>query len=511
MRPWSLLMTSVLAIHLAGFPASADDTKETPKAAEKGKADEKDDDKLIVTQHETKIGEESIKYRATAGLMPLHDASDKVEARMFFVAYTVDTKEDQPRRPLMFAFNGGPGSSSVWLHLGALGPKCVVVPVDPTIPPPPYRLTENAQSWLDKTDLVFIDPVETGYSRAIKPELNKKFHGLQGDIASVSEFIRMYLTRYERWTSPLYLVGESYGTTRAAGLAGHLADKGIALNGVILISTVLDFQTIGFGRANELTYSLFVPSFAATAWYHKKLPADLQGLGLPELVTEVTKWAEGDYLAALGKGDRLPDEERTTMIKRLARYTGLSERFVDLNDLRIPQHLFSKELLRDERKSVGRFDSRYLGFVGNAGSPSPEFDPSEAAVRPAYTATFNQYVRTELNFKTDAPYHILGGGQIGAWDWGAPGIGYPETGSALREAMGKNPHLKVLVASGYLDLATPFAATDYSLAHLKLASALRKNVQVTTYEAGHMMYLHGPSLIKLKRDAAQFIDDSDGR
>ncbi|SIO62453.1 Carboxypeptidase C (cathepsin A) [Singulisphaera sp. GP187] len=511
MRPWSLLLTSCLAVQSAGFRASADDVKETPKAAEKEKKDEKGDDKPIVTQHEVKVGGTSIKYKATAGLMPLYDASDKVEAKMFFVAYTVDTKDDQPRRPLMFAFNGGPGSSSVWLHLGALGPKRVVVPEDPTIPPPPYQLTENAESWLDKTDLVFIDPVETGYSRAIKPESNKKFHGLHGDIASVSEFIRMYLSRYERWTSPLYLVGESYGTTRAAGLAGHLADNGIALNGVILISTVLDFQTIRFGRTNELPYGLFLPSYAATAWYHKKLPAELQRLGLGELVAEVAKWAEGDYLAALGKGDRLSDVERTTIVKRLAHYTGLSERFIDLNELRIPQHLFSKELLRDERKTVGRFDSRYLGTVENAGSPSPEFDPSEAAVRPAYTATFNQYVRTELNYKSDLPYHILGGGQIGAWDWGTPGLGYPETGSALREAMGKNPHLKVLVASGYLDLATPFDATDYTLAHLKLAAPLRKNVRVTTYEAGHMMYLHGPSLVKLKHDASEFIDDSDGR
>jgi carboxypeptidase C (cathepsin A) len=321
----------------------------------------------------------------------------------------------------------------------------------------------------------------------------------------------MYLTRYDRWTSPLYLVGESYGTTRAAGLAGHLADEGIALNGVILISTVLDFQTIRFGRTNDLPYVLFLPSYAATAWYHKKLPPEHQGQGLRELVAEVARWAEDDYLVALGKGDRISADERATVIKRLARYTGLSERFIDLNDLRVAQHLFSKELLRDDRKIVGRFDGRYLGIPENPGSASPEFDPSEAAVRPAYTATFNHYVRTELGYKTDRPYHILGGGQIGSWDWGASGSGYPETGSELRDAMAKNPHLKVLVASGYLDLATPFDATDYTLAHLKLAPPLRKNVRVATYEAGHMMYLHAPSLAKLKRDAAEFLDDSAGR
>lgn len=507
MRPWLPLLTALLLN--AGLIAQthAVESKDETKASGEEKAHEKP----VVTHHKLNPGGKPLEYTATAGLMPLYDDSDKVEAKLFFVAYTVAAGEARGPRPLTFAFNGGPGSSSVWLHLGALGPKRVVVPDDATIPPPPYQLTENAETWLDKTDLVFIDPVETGYSRAAKPELNKRFHGLQGDIASVSEFIRMYLTQYERWTSPLYLVGESYGTTRAAGLAGQLADKGIALNGVILISTVLDFQTIRFGRTNDLPYVLFLPSYAATAWYHKKLPPELQKRGLQEVVAEVAKWAESDYLLALSRGDRIAAADRTATVQRLARYTGLSERFIDLNDLRITQSLFSRELLREERRTVGRFDSRYLGSVENPGSSSPEFDPSEAAVRPSYTATFNQYARTELGFKTDRPYHILGSGNIGAWDWGASGAGYPETGSALRTAMAKNPHLKVLVASGYLDLATPFAATDHTLAHLKLAPELRRNLRVTTYEAGHMMYLHAPSLAKLKRDVAEFLDDSDGR
>jgi carboxypeptidase C (cathepsin A) len=442
--------------------------------------------------------------------MPLNDSEGKLEAHLSYVAYTLDGVEDRSRRPLVFSFNGGPGSASVWLHLGALGPRRVEMPDDPTIPAPPYRLVPNGETWLDKADLVFIDPVGTGYSRAVKPELNKKFHGLKGDIASVGEFIRLYLTRSERWSSPLYLAGESYGTTRAAGLAGHLADEGIAFNGIILISTVLDFQTIMFGRTNDEPYILYLPSYTATAWYHKKLPDDLQRGSLRVALDEAERWADGDYRAALARGDRISDGERAATIRRLARYTGLSERFLDLNNLRVGQSQFGRELLRDTRRSVGRFDSRYLGIVENAGGSSTEFDPSLAAVRPAYTATFNQYVRAVLGHKTDAPYHILGG-LVGAWDWGPSGDGYPETAGELRDALAKNPHMKVLVASGYYDLATPYAATDSTLSHMKLDPVLRRNIRVETYEAGHMMYLHGPSLAKLKRDAARFLDDSDGR
>ena len=506
--PYVFFLTVALHAHTV---ARADDTKGAPQSADKEKPKSGDDETPVVTHREVRIDGRALKYKATAGLMPLRDADGKTEARVFYVAYTLEDADDPARRPLMFSFNGGPGSASVWLHLGALGPRRVTLPDDAVIPPPPYRLVENEHSWLDKTDLVFIDPVETGYSRAVKPELNKKFHGLRGDIASVGEFIRMYLTRNERWLSPLFLVGESYGTTRAAGLAGHLADEGIAFNGVILLSTVLDFQTIHFGRTNETPNVVFLPSYTATAWYHKKLPADLQEGGLHNAMREAQRWAETDYRAALAQGDRLPASARAEVVTKLARFTGLSERFLELNDLRISQSAFAKELLRERRRSVGRFDSRYLGIVENAGSSSPEFDPSLAAVRPAYTATFNQYVRAVLGYKTDTPYHILGSERMGQWDWGPSGSGYPETGGALRDAMVKNPHMKVLVASGYYDLATPFAAVDWTLDHMKLDPSVRKNVRVETYEAGHMMYVHGPSLAKLKRDAARFIDESDGR
>jgi carboxypeptidase C (cathepsin A) len=513
MRFWSLFLATAFTIALTCLPMKAQDEPSAAKAGEKEKAKDKDkekekeEEKPVVTHHELRIGEKLLKYTATAGLLPLRDAEAKVEARIFHIAYTADDVGDRSKRPLMFSFNGGPGSSSVWLHLGALGPMRVTMPESATIPAPPFRLVENSASWLDKTDLVFIDPVGTGYSRAARPELNKKFHGLQGDISSVGEFIRLYLTRSERWTSPLYLVGESYGTTRAAGLAGYLADEGIAFNGIILISTVLDFQTLDFGRTNDLPYVLFLPSYTATAWYHKKLPADLQQASLREVLEQAERWADREFRAALAQGDRLPAADRAAAIAQMARFTGLSERFVDLNNLRVTQAEFGRELLRDERRTVGRFDSRYLGHVEDAAGSRTEFDPSLAAVRPAYTSTFNQYVRAALGYKSDEPYHILGGG-VGAWDWGPSGRGYPETAAALRDAMAQNPHMKVLVAAGYYDLATPYTAVDYTLAHMKLDPALRAAVRVATYEAGHMMYLHGPSLEKLKRDATQFLDDS---
>lgn len=524
MRPRPLFLAALLLTMLSPSLAWTQETRESKaerparkdrpreaksKTEEKGKAEEKDE-APVVTRHEAKIGGKLLKYKATAGFMPLRDADGKVEARLFYVAYEAEDAGDRTRRPLTFSFNGGPGSSSVWLHLGALGPRRVAVPSEATIPAPPFRLVDNGESWLDHTDLVFIDPVETGYSRAVRPELNKKFHGLEGDIASVGEFIRMFLTRSERWASPLYLVGESYGTTRAAGLAGHLAGKGIAFNGIVLISTVLDFQTLRFGRTNEMPYVLFLPSYAATAWYHWKLQPELQRTELRRVVEEAQKFARSDYLNVLVLGDRASADQRRAVLKQLARLTGLSEKFVDQHDLRVSQSLFSKELLRDERKSVGRFDSRYTGDVENPGSATPDFDPSEAAVRPAYTATFNQYIRGELGYKSDTPYHILGGGRIGQWDWGTSGQGYPETASALREAMARNPHMKVMIASGFYDLATPHEATEYTLAHMKLAPDLRKNVRLETFEAGHMMYLHEPSLAKLKRDAARFYEDSDG-
>jgi carboxypeptidase C (cathepsin A) len=502
----TLSATSVLT---AQAPTSkrADETKPAEKSREKST-----DSVLepIVTKHEIVLEGRPLKYSATAGMMPIQNAEGETEANIFFIAYTLDDSGDKSKRPLMFSFNGGPGSASVWLHLGALGPKRVDMP-DAVLPGPPYHLVDNASTWLDKTDLVFIDPVGTGYSRAVRPDLTKKFHGLQGDLQSVGDFIRMYITRFERWGSPMFLVGESYGTTRAAGLAGRLVERnGIAFNGIVLVSTVLNFQTLQFDKGNDLPYALFLPTYTATAWYHKKLGKELQK-ELKSTLEMAEKWASNEYTTALGKGDRLSPEERASIVEGLARFTGLDPTYVDLANLRIDPSHFRKELLRKERKSVGRLDSRFVGSDASGVSERPDFDPSNAAIRPPYTATINNYLRATLGYKTDVPYYILGEG-VSGWDWGLTGRqGYPETSSLLRGAFAQNPSMKVFVASGYYDLATPFAATEWTFSHMDLSPSFRKNVRFESYEAGHMMYVKPESLVKLKNDVAEFIDQAMSR
>jgi carboxypeptidase C (cathepsin A) len=490
-------------------PAARAERADKPGKPEKPEKPEKPpekDEPPVVTRHETRIGGKPVKYTVTTGMMPLRNEAGDTEARLFFMAYTADRTGPAASRPLMFSFNGGPGSSSVWLHLGAIGPKRVKMLDDGRMPPPPYELVDNDESWLDQTDLVFIDPVGTGYSRAAKPELGKKFWGVQGDIESVGEFIRLYLSRYQRWGSPLFVVGESYGTTRAAGLAGHLIDKGIAFNGIVLISTILNFETARFTKGNDLPYVLFLPTYAATAWYHKKLPADLQAKPLRAVLDEVERWALGDYTLALAKGDRLSGAERPAVVDTLARYTGLDKSFVDQSELRIEIQRFDKELLRDQKRTVGRLDSRFQGMDALAAGERPDFDPSMAAIRPPYTAMFNDYVRGELGYKSDLTYHILGGG-IGAWDWGTNN-GFADVSESLRSAFAKNPHMKLMVAKGYYDLATPYFAVEYTLSHMGLDPSLRRNVRTREYEGGHMMYIDRKELAKLHQDVAAFLHES---
>jgi carboxypeptidase C (cathepsin A) len=479
-------------------------TKGDEAAKEKEKVKTSTDEEPVVTHHRLQIDGKELAYTATAGLMPLKDTKGEVEARIFFVAYTLDGTTPAAERPLMFSFNGGPGSASVWLHLGALGPRRVNSPEEPTIPTPPFHLVDNEATWLDRTDLVFIDPVGTGFSRAAKPELNSKFHALRGDITSVGEFIRMYLSRYDRWASPLYLIGESYGTTRAAGLAGYLVDQGIAFNGLVLVSCALDFQGFVFSPGNDLPFLTYLPSYAASAWYHKKLPPDLQQAELPAVLKEVEQWTDREYASILARGDRLTNVERREAAAKLARYTSLSPSDIDANHLRIGMSQFCKDLLKQDRRSIGRFDSRFQGIESSAASASPSFDPSLAAVRAPYTSTFNNYIRVELGYKTDVPYYILGEG-VGRWDWQRD-MGYPATTDDLRDAMTKNPHMKVLIASGYYDLATPYRAVEHTLAAQGFDPILRKNITIERYDAGHMMYAHGPSLHKLKHDGAALID-----
>lgn len=456
----------------------------------------------VLTRHELRLGAKLLRYTVTTGRLPLRNERGETEAHVFFMAYVADPAGEPGKRPLTFSFNGGPGSSSVWLHLGALGPRRVRMLDDGGMPQPPYELVDNEHTWLDLTDMVFIDPVGTGYSRAATPELGKKFFGLEGDLASIAEFIRLYLSRYERWGSPLFLVGESYGTTRAAGLSGLLVERyGVAFNGIMLVSSILNFQTTRFTKGNDLPYVLFLPSYTATAWYHKRLPAELQA-DLRKALAEAEAFAAGEYTLALGRGDALQDVERALVLEKLSRFTGLSKEFLDAANLRVTQPEFCKELRRSERLTVGRLDSRFTGIDEKASGERPAFDPSMAAIRSPYTAMFNDYVRRALGYKSDLHYYILGGG-IGPWEY--PEGRFPDTSESLRSAFSQNPSMRVFVASGYYDLATPYFATRYTLDHMGLEPAQREHVSTADYEAGHMMYIRKADLAKLRADVGAFM------
>ncbi|MEE8551403.1 MAG: peptidase S10 [Gemmatimonadota bacterium] len=458
----------------------------------------------VVTQHQIRAGGSTIRYTATAGYMPMKDEDGELKANIFFVAYTRDDVGDVADRPLTFSFNGGPGSSSVWLHLGAIGPRRALMTDNGDPLPPPYELVDNQQTWLAFSDLVFIDPVLTGYSRPAPGEDKEQFHGVEEDVESVADFIRLYTTKYERWSSPKFLAGESYGTTRAAGLSGHLQERhGMYLNGIVLVSSVLNFQTLRFAVGNDLPYVLFVPTYTATAWYHGQLADDLQ-VDLERTLAEAREFALGDYSLALMKGADLSGAERHDIARRLARYTGLTPEYVERSDLRINIRRFVKELLRDEGRTVGRLDSRFKGMDRDDVGENYEFDPSYAAIRGTYTATLNAYVREELEYESDLPYEILSG-RVRPWNWGSAGRGYVNVAETLREAMSQNENLHVLVASGYYDLATPFFATEYTFSHLGGDPSLLTRVTQTYYESGHMMYIHRPSLEKLTAAVREFM------
>ena len=486
--------------------------EETVKTAVPQNGNDKDKKRKLLgvdpveTQHEITLNEKKLKYVARSGSLPLKDDFDEVEAEIFFTSYELEGVRDIAARPLTFVFNGGPGSASVWLHMGALGPKRVVMEKEGWMPRPPYRYEDNPSSWLDKTDLVFIDPVGTGFSRSTSDELDKKFCSFKGDIESVGEFIRLFLARYRRWASPLFLAGESYGTTRAAALSEHLVDKGISFNGIVLISTVLDFAPIRFGPANDLPFQLFVPTYAATAWYHGKLSPSLQERELEDLMDEVRAWSEGELTLALMKGDRLTETETRRVARKLARYTGLDLQYILGTNLRVNIFHFCKELLREEKRSVGRLDSRFKGVEAAAVTERPEFDPSLVAITPPYTAAFNHYVRTELGVETDLTYETLSFDVNGKWEWEKGSL--PATGETLRRALAKNPHTKVLVGQGYYDLATPFFAAEYMLSHMNIDAEHRENVTMAYYESGHMFYLDVESLARFKGDIDGFIESS---
>jgi len=488
--------------------------KKNEKATEKPPETPKDE--IVETKHTVVINGQSIAYTVTTGRIVLKEEAEKKgeeagksegekpKASIFFVAYTRDGVEDRTQRPLTFSFNGGPGSSSVWLHLGVLGPRRVDMGDAGSLLPPPYRLVDNEHSLLDATDLVFIDPVSTGFSRAVPGERSKEFHGFKKDIESVGDFIRLYTTRYKRWLSPKFLIGESYGTTRAAGLSGYLQERhGLFLNGIMLVSAILNFQTADFNPGNDLPFILFLPTYTATAWYHKQLNAELQK-DLHSTLEKVEYFAINAYTHALMMGAALTEAERQRTIRQLVRFTGLSEEYIDRTDLRINIFRFAKELLRKQRRTVGRIDSRFTGIDRDSAGEYFEFDPSIAAITGPYTAALNDYVRSELSFESDLPYEILSE-RVYPWSYAEFENAYVDVAKTLRMAMTTNPSLKVYVANGYFDLATPYFATEYTFNHLGLDASLQANIRMGFFEAGHMMYVHMPSLAKLRGELLDFL------
>jgi carboxypeptidase C (cathepsin A) len=471
------------------------------------------EEESATTSHTVTVGRRKVAYTATASRTILREEDGKKKASFFSVAYTRDGVRDVSKRPIVFCFNGGPGSSSVWLHLGAFGPRRVVLDDHGMPGPPPGRLVDNEHAILDVADIVFIDPVGTGYSRAIPGDEMKDFAHFTKDIESVGELIRIYLTRHGRWASPKFLAGESYGTTRSAGLAAHLFRRyGIAFNGLLLISSILNFQTAGFDRktwtferGNDLPYPLFLPTYTAAAWYHKRLAPELQRRRLRSVLDEVEQFASTDYTLALFRGDTLTPAEFDEIANRVARYTGLPVEYVRRYDLRIEILRFCKELLRDRRRTIGRIDARYTGIDRFVDGDMIESDPSMNATAEPYTSALNDYVRRELSYESELPYEILSLKVHEAWDYEDFKNSYVDVSEGLRETISRNPSTRVFVASGYYDLATPHFASDYTFSHLGLDPSLRGNVETAYYEAGHMMYVHKPSREKLAADVKSFI------
>ena len=508
MRPILKLAAALLlpAALWAQPPASPEPSEAGPAKKEAVRLE----DKLVTTKHRAVIGGSAVGYTATAGTLVLREEEGRPRASVFFIAYTRDGVENLGQRPVTFTFNGGPGSSSVWLHMGAFGPRRVAMDDEGMATPPPYRLVDNGESLLDVTDLVFIDPVMTGYSRPAEGVKAKEFHGVREDVESVGEFIRLYTSRFRRWSSPKFLAGESYGTTRAAGLVNYLQERhGMYFNGVILVSSILNFQTARFETGNDLPYPLFLPTYTATAWYHKRLPADLQG-DLRRALQESERFALGDYTLALARGNDLPAEERRRVAEQVARLTGLSPAYVEQVNLRPVIHAFTKELLRGERQTVGRLDSRFKGIDLQPAGEEPEFDPSYAAIQGPYTGVLNDYVRRELGFESDLPYEILTD-RVRPWSYGEFANRFVNVAEDLREAMARNPALRVFVGNGYYDLATPYFATEYTFDHLAYDPGYQERVTKTYYEAGHMMYIRRVDREQLKRDVAAFLRAAGGR
>jgi carboxypeptidase C (cathepsin A) len=467
-------------------------------------------DDLVVTSHtlRTAAGEE-IRYTATVGRVVLreqvHDEDGvfkgaEPKAEMFVVAYTADGA-DPATRPVTFAFNGGPGSSSVWLHLGLLGPRRVRMGDAGALDPPPFGISDNAESLLAHSDLVFIDPVTTGYSRVVTGGKPSEYHGFQRDLESVGELIRLWTSRSKRWLSPKYLAGESYGTVRASALAAYLQREfGLFCNGVVLISSVIDMATIRFTEGNDLPTAMFLPTYAAIAHYHGLHG----GRTLREVLDEAIALADGPYPRGLAAGSRLPAAERTALIRQVAAVTGLSEDYVRRVNMRIEHQRFYRELLRARGQVTGRLDGRFLGWEADDGGEKISYDPSYAAIHGPYSAAVNHYVRAELGYESDLPFEVLTG-RVYPWSYAEFEGRHVSVAAMLGKAMRYNRHLRVFVGCGYYDGATPFYGAEYAFAHLEIPEELRSNITFAYYQAGHMMYVHEPSRLRQSAELAAFV------
>ena len=466
-----------------------------------------------VTKHSIHIDGKLINYTATAGTLILKNDKDEPIASFGFVAYTKDNETDLQKRPVLFGYNGGPGSASLWLHMGALGPRRVAVNDLAASTPAPYKLEDNANSILDVTDIVMIDPVGTGLSHAIGKAKNKDFWGVDQDIKSISGFIKEYITEFDRWNSPKYLLGESYGTMRSAGVVDFLQERmGIAVNGVVLVSVVLDLRQLTFAPNDDISYLMYLPTYATTSLFHNKLavkPANKEAF-----IKEVTEFTRGEYALALMKGDKLDAASKDQIATKLSAYTGLSKDYLLKANIRVNEPQYTQELLRNEHLTVGRLDARFTGINQRLTSEFSDFDPQSSAISPAYTAAFMNYFYNELKVSKSSNYHTSAYDAEGFdWDWKRRGGGggdptTPNTAQDLADAMSKNPNLKILVLNGYYDLATPFYGTEYTMDHLGLEKNIQSNITMKYYEAGHMMYVNPASLVLFKKDIASFITDS---
>jgi carboxypeptidase C (cathepsin A) len=470
-------------------------------------------EEISVTDHTIQIGGQTIPYKATAGTILLKNDSGEPTGLMYSVAYTRSDVKDMSTRPISFLYNGGPGSASMWLHMGAFGPRRVWTVNGEFTPPAPYKLVDNPESLLDKTDLVFIDAMGTGYSRIVGKSTDRDFYGVDEDAGAFGRFIETYISRNDRWNSPKFLIGESYGTFRSAVVGNLLQQRySMHLNGIALISSVLDLSTITFAAGDDRPYIFYLPSYAAVAWYHKALKNHPGNLA--EFIEEARRYAQGEYADALFKGSTLSAAQRAAVAKKLSYFTGLSEDYLIKANLRPKLSQFNVELLRSRGLTSGRIDARFTGYTANLLSENAQGDPEDPAVGGAFTALINMYNHDELKFGRDRQYNNRSGG--GGWNW-TRGGGFlrgggggfpsaPNSQSDLLQAMVSNPKLLVQVENGYYDMATPFFATEFTMTHLGLPAELQKNVKLNYYNAGHMMYLRDEDRVALHHNIAELID-----